>query len=283
MQKLNFIQPQHSDIAFTQHVFSDGQPHLKMDVGTINIEQPCMIITRLSQPADLLLLLYAQQALRHAGVEKISVGISYLMAARMDRVMNSGEPFSLKVVAGILNAARFHRITVFDPHSSVSLALLDNAFSIDTTQFVGDVLTHFFARHPEMAAKDCCLVAPDAGALKKVYALALAHGNLEVVTCSKERNPENGALSGFKVFADSLVGKTCIIADDICDGGGTFTGIAAELRKLGASQVILAVSHGIFSKGFGLMHVDAIYTTNSYQEFSELPAQVTVFPVLNYF
>ena len=38
--------------------------------------------------------------------EKIELQISYLLAARMDRVMTDGEPFTLKVIAGMLNTAK---------------------------------------------------------------------------------------------------------------------------------------------------------------------------------
>jgi ribose-phosphate pyrophosphokinase len=282
MQTLNLLSAKHSSIQYAQHQFSDGQPHLKIDTTTLIHSQACVIYTRLAQPSDLLLLLYAANALRYAGIERIAVAVSYLMAARMDRVMTYGEPFSLKVIASILNAAQFSRILVFDPHSTVSLAVLDNAFAIDNAKFVGDALVHYLDTQKEVTINQCCLVAPDAGALKKVYATAAKFNNMQVVTCSKQRNPEDGTLSGFKVFADNLNGMHCIITDDICDGGGTFIGIATELKKLGAEKVVLVVSHGIFSKGYQLLNVDAVYTTNSFKEFDALPENCTVFPVLEY-
>ena len=51
------------------------------------------------------------------------------------------------------------------------------------------------------------------------------------------------------MLSDDLAGRPCIIVDDICDGGGTFLGLAAELKKLNAGALILAVTHGLFTKG----------------------------------
>jgi len=52
------------------------------------------------------------------------------------------------------------------------------------------------------------------------------------------------------------------------DEGGTFVGTAKMLKEKGAKKVVLIVSHGIFSKGTSLEHVDEIYTTDSYQRIA---------------
>ena len=62
-----------------------------------------------------------------------------------------------------------------------------------------------------------------------------------------------------------------VIVDDLCDGGGTFIGIAKDLRERGARRVFLIVTHAIFSKGLepfrGLL--DRVYCTNSFANFSD--------------
>ena len=88
---------------------------------------------------------------------------------------------------------------------------------------------------------------------------------MPVVECSKSRDVKTGQLSGFKVYADDLGGADCIIVDDICDAGGTFMGLAMELKKKNAGKLYLAVSHGIFSKGIDDLtkYFDKIFTTDS--------------------
>ena len=60
-----------------------------------------------------------------------------------------------------------------------------------------------------------------------------------------------------------------LIVDDLCDGGGTFLGIANQAE--GTVPLGLYITHGIFSKGFGELgkHFSKIYTTNSYYERDE--------------
>ena len=283
MKRLNLISAEKSDIKYTKLVFPDGQPHIKIDVSSFAAgETTCKIISRISSANDLLLLLFAKNTLDYNGFEKIELYISYLMTARMDRVMMPGEPFSLKVTASLMNNAGFSKIKIFDPHSEVSTALLDKSYAIDNISFVKDVLQLYKQKNTDADESQFCIVSPDAGALKKIYKVAASLNNINVVECMKNRDLHTGALSGFKVFAETLSGKTCFIIDDICDGGGTFIGVANELRKLGAVNIILIVSHGIFSKGLSLQNVDEIYCTNSYKEIAEDDANITVMDVLKY-
>jgi ribose-phosphate pyrophosphokinase len=283
MRTVNLIDNKRSDIQYSIVTFPDGQPNIKLDTSSLGDDKNrCRIITRISNPSDLLLALFAKNVLSYEGFEKVELYISYLLTARMDRMMTSGEPFSLKVVANIINGAGFSKIKIFDPHSEVSTALLDNSYAISNISFVADALKDYQAKSSAEKATDLCIVSPDAGALKKIYKVAEALGNMDVVECMKNRDVKTGQLSGFKVFAETLEGKTCFIVDDICDGGGTFVGVATELRKLNAKKIVLIVSHGIFSKGLLLQNVDEIYCTDSYRQIKEDDAHITVLDVLQY-
>lgn len=282
MVTLNLIHPEASDIKFSILTFPDGQPHIKLDNLPEGNYAHCRILTRLSSPSDLLLALFANNALKYMGVEKIELHISYLIAARMDRVMTNGEPFSLKVIAQLLNTADFDKVKIFDPHSEVSTALIESSYPVTNKKFAADVLNDIIDKNAGTTKENISLVAPDAGALKKIYNVAEYIGGIDVVECSKERDVATGKLSGFKVYDEHLEGRTCLILDDILDGGGTFAGIAGELIKKGVGKIFVAVSHGIFSKGYELPYVHAIYTTNSFREFSDTPDKITVYGVEAY-
>jgi ribose-phosphate pyrophosphokinase len=94
------------------------------------------------------------------------------------------------------------------------------------------------------------------------------NGQMNTVFCSKKRDPLTGHLSGFEIKNynpnPNADGQDLLIVDDICDGGGTFVGLAKELRKAGAKKVYLYVTHGIFSKGLPLEGIDRVFTTDSY-------------------
>lgn len=280
MQTLNFIYPERSSIRFERFVFPDGQPHLRLDLATVNQdESSCRVICRIANPSDLLIVLFAKNALEELGIAEVELEIAYLMAARMDRLMNEGEAFSLRVVATMLNTANFKKVTIFDPHSDVSTALIQRSKAITNIEFVRKVLNDAVSRFPTMLTKGYCLVSPDAGALKKIYQVAKALGAEQVVECIKHRDVRTGKLSGFKVLEDDLQEKTCFIVDDLCDGGATFIGLAKELKARNAGDILLVVSHGIFSKGFHLEGIQHSYTTNSFQDFT---AEVEGLTVLEY-
>lgn len=262
MKTINLIDIKYSEIKYETLTFSDGQPHLRISQP---LDKEVKIITRLSLPADLLRLLYTTDALRRMGVVHIELMISYLMAARMDRVMNEGEPLSLKVICNIINSINYQKVTVFDPHSDVSSTLIDNCTVITNHKIVELSLQHY-NEGSIYGKEEVYLIAPDSGALKKIYKLAAHIGTTNVIECGKKRDTLTGKLSGFIAHIDDLNGKDCFIVDDICDGGGTFTGLADVLRMKQARSVNLIVSHGIFSKGYDLKGIDKIYTTNSFKE-----------------
>jgi len=283
MTTLDLIHADKSSVKYSVVTFPDSQPHIKIDTASLGDDRSvCRIITRISSPSDLLMALFAKNVLSYEGFEKVELYISYLLTARMDRVMTGGEPFSLKVMAGIINSAGFSKIKIFDPHSEVTTALLENSYAVTNSAFVADALKDYQAKTNSSDTANFCIVSPDAGALKKIYKVAEALNGMQVVECMKNRDVKTGKLSGFKVFAESLTGKTCFIIDDICDGGGTFIGVAEELRKLNAAKVILIISHGIFSKGLSLQNVDEIYCTNSYKEIQEDDTHITVMDVEKY-
>src|SRR5579871_3184681 len=278
MKSCNLIYPDKSDIPYRSMVFPDGQPHLKLDMQQadgIDRQTPLRILTRLNNANDLLLALFAKNTLDYLEFQHVELHVSYLLAARMDRVMLDGEPFSLKVIAAMLNQAGFKKIKIFDPHSEVSTALIDRSYAVTNHAFVAKALTDYARTHSGEAP---VLVSPDAGALKKIHKLAQHLGIENIVECMKERDVRTGALTHFKAMTDGLHGQTCFIVDDICDGGGTFAGTAKMLKEKGAGKVNLIVSHGIFSRGPVIEHIDEIYTTDSYKKVEG----VNCLPIGNY-
>lgn len=253
-------------IQFEQFTFSGGEPHIKITDDLSEIEE-VTVTHRIKSFNDFGLLLLAVDALKRMSVDKINVFIPYFPAARQDRVMVTGEPLSVKVFADILNGLDLNRVTVYDAHSEVTSAVLNNCEVIDNHSFIESVITNL--------SQDTILISPDGGALKKIYKVAEHLQNYEVVEGSKIRDVKTRKLSGFKVYADDLQGRDCLVVDDICDGGGTFLGLAKELKAKNAGRLYLAVSHGIFSKGVEILkeYYDGVFSTNS---FGDSPRRTSV-------
>ncbi|WP_109436653.1 ribose-phosphate diphosphokinase [Aquimarina sp. AU119] len=253
--------PYGKSIEFEAFVFNGGEPHIK--ILEQNIEDSVTITHRINSFNDLGLLMIATDALRRMGIKVINVCIPYFPAARQDRVMVSGESLSVKVYADIINAQQYDQVTVFDPHSEVTPALINNVKVIENYEFVKQCLKHI--------KEEVILVSPDGGALKKIYKVSEFLGGIEVIECSKKRDVKTGQLSGFRVYEEDLKGKHCVIVDDICDGGGTFLGLAKALQEKNAGTLSLIISHGIFSKGIEELSqcFETIFTTNSFRDIEE--------------
>jgi ribose-phosphate pyrophosphokinase len=255
------------EIEFQSFTFSGGEPHIKI-ASKINANVSVTITHRINSFNDLGLLCIAVDALKRMNVKEINAFIPYFPAARQDRVMIPGEALSVKVYADIINSLNLNKIQVFDPHSEVTSALLNNCEVITNYNFIQQVI--------KKTGKEVILISPDGGALKKIYKVSEYLGGIEVIECSKSRDVKTGKLTGFKVYSEDLEGKNCLIVDDICDGGGTFIGLAEELKSKNAGNLYLAVSHGIFSKGFNELNsvFERIITTNSFNDFVEEKVEV---------
>ncbi|TBO43933.1 ribose-phosphate diphosphokinase [Pedobacter kyonggii] len=246
-------------IEYKSFLFAGGEPHIKIS-NNFDVAAPVTITQRINSFNDLGMICITVDALRRMGVKEIEFFIPYFPAARQDRVMIPGEPLSVKVYTDIINAMALASITVFDPHSEVTPALLNNCVTVSNHEFIKQVIVNI--------GTEVKLISPDGGALKKIYKVSEFLGGAEVVECSKSRDVKTGKLSGFKVYADDLAGADCLIVDDICDGGGTFIGLAEALKAKNAGKLYLAISHGIFSKGFGELgkYFEQIFTTDSIKE-----------------
>ena len=246
-------------IEYKSFLFAGGEPHIKISTN-FDVAAPVTITQRINSFNDLGMICITVDALRRMGVKEIELFIPYFPAARQDRVMIPGEPLSVKVYADIINAMALASVTVFDPHSEVTPALLNNCVTVSNHEFIKQVIANI--------GTDVKLISPDGGALKKIYKVSEFLGGAEVVECSKSRDVKTGKLSGFKVYAEDLAGTDCLIVDDICDGGGTFIGLAESLKAKNAGKLYLAISHGIFSKGFDELgkYFEQIFTTDSIKE-----------------
>ena len=266
----NFIPLAYPEIEFETFKFSGGEVHVKLNnkIEYSTIEHVVMS-HRVRNTDDLMLIMLAHDALKIKGVKNMSLCIPYLPYARQDRLCDSGESFSLKIFTNLINSMNFETVWILDPHSFVTPALINNCRVINNDMLVMNTLLEITNGQP------IHIISPDSGANKKIHEVvskinpALFSG---VIACDKIRDTKTGALTGFKVFADDLEKQDCLIVDDICDGGGTFNGLATELKNKNAGDLYLYVSHGIFSKGFEDLQKNfkKIYTTNSFQDIPNL-------------
>lgn len=253
-------------IPFTKLTFSGGEEHIKIDPLFVDSNDHVMIVNNITSSQEVMSTLMATNALRGFGIKKIDLFTPYFPYARQDRKMIQGEPFSLKVMADLINLQKYDTVHVLDQHSDVTSALVDNINLIDTTKFVKTCWNRIVMDNPKT---DLCIVSPDAGAEKKVWKIAKTVEVNNVILGSKHRDVTNGNIKETIIIGDVKY-KGCVIFDDIIDGGATFIKMEQLLREKGASKVFLVASHGIFSKGFDVLKMfDKIYITDSFRMVNE--------------
>lgn len=223
-----------------------------------------IVIEAQIQDSEMLIaLLLLVDALRRRFTDTYELGLllPYVPYARQDRVCNKGESLTSKVFCSMINSCEFDRVVILDPHSEVVSALLNNVAVVEQA----DTLLHSEDLSFALHHSGLTLVAPDYGSTKKVEKVAQRFGHTEVIQGTKHRDLKTGALSGFG-FYGNVEGKDLLIIDDICDGGGTFVGLAKELKAAGCGKISLYVTHGIFSRGVENLldnGIDTVYTTDS--------------------
>ena len=260
-------------VQFESFTFSGGEPHIKIISDLAGVHE-VTITSRIQSFNDFGLLLVSVDALRRMNIKTINLFIPYFPGARQDRVMVQGEALTVKVYADILNSLNLNKVTIFDPHSEVTPALINNCQVLDNHKFISRVLSEIDS--------EVLLISPDGGALKKIYKVSSFLGGKPVIECSKIRNVKNGKLEGFKVYEDDLRGQDCLIVDDICDGGLTFVGLAQELKYKNAGNLYLAISHGIFNKEFEDLNTvfTTIFTTDSFKTIDGEVQQIKLREIL---
>jgi len=244
-------------------IFPDGQPHI--NIHNITEADEVKVVCSITDTSKLLQLLETANALDNLFAKKKVLVIPYLMGARYDRLMQTGDSIDLKVVSNLVNSCGFEKVYLYDVHSEVSLLLINNAIGITNENLV-----------KAYNMPDAVLICPDAGASKKVGKYFGWNSNIkDIVYCSKNRDLATGSLTLEVLEPDVCTNRNCVIIDDICDGGGTFLAIAEKIQP---AHLTLIVTHGIFSKGFDELHkyFQQIIVSNSLYKTYDSPIVTTL-------
>lgn len=209
---------------------------------------------------------------RHYGTYNATLKMLYCPHARMDRVKNDTDVFTLKYFCEVINSLDFSRVEILDPHSNVAPALLNNVEILSPYHYIEKAIK----KHSENGERDFALYFPDAGAMKRYtefnFFYPYAYGN-------KKRDWNTGVILDAEIIGvENIIGKDVLIIDDICCKGTTFYYSAKKLLELGAKSVSLYVTHceNAIKDGqiFDSDLIQNIYTTNSIKHCEEVKNKV---------
>jgi ribose-phosphate pyrophosphokinase len=127
---------------FTFFKFHGGEVQIKLSLKDNNAIDQFIIFSRLADSDAIMRVLLTKNAIENYCRENditckhLFLVAPYLPYARQDRICSVGEAHSLKVVASLINNAKFDRVYVFDVHSDVSLALIDNVVNMSANTMI---------------------------------------------------------------------------------------------------------------------------------------------------
>lgn len=180
--------------------------------------------------------------------------VPFLPYGRQDKDVTNDSTFALWPIYKVLKTM-FDEIITYDAHNPLTGFGLYRSYSPEA---------HFLDVFDSI--RDDLIVFPDKGAFARyehIFPVA-AHS----VVGDKVRDQATGKITGLTLNGHTglIAERRCIIFDDICDGGMTFIKMAEKLKEHGAKRIELCVSHGIFSRGTGVLFnagIEKIHTTNS--------------------
>ena len=219
--------------------FSDGEIYVEINE---NIRgNSIFLIQSISSPANdnLMELLLCIDALKRSSAKNITAVIPYFGYARQDRKVVPRTSISAKLVSNLITKAGADRVVTVDLHAGQ----IQGFFDIPVDNLFA---TPIFARHAKkkIKSKNLICVAPDVGGTERARALGkLLNVGLAIVD---KRRPKPGQSQVMNIIGD-VKGKTCIIVDDIIDSGGTIVNAVEALKKSGANEVYVFITHAVLS------------------------------------
>lgn len=191
---------------------------------------------------------------------KCRLTIGYMPYSRMDRTENRAV-FTLKHLCRLINTMNFQEVCIYEPHSDVSVALLDRVRVIDMSV----ILARKVLDNISKSSEPVYLVYPDAGAARR-YSRQIKYD--KVLVANKEIDFKTGYITKLEINGEVKEEKfKAVIIDDLCSKGGTAMLTGSRLRAMGADEIYLVVTHceDTIFKG-DILKTDLIkevYTTDS--------------------
>lgn len=181
-------------------------------------------------------------ALKRASAKRITVIMPYYPYGRQDKKHRGREPISARLVADLFKTAGADRLVSVDLHTAQIQGFFDGP--VDHLWAMPLLADHIRDKY---ADRDITVVSPDSGRTKLAEKWADTLGGAPIAFIHKTRDP----LRPNEVVSNRVVGnvkdRLCIVIDDMVDTGGTIAGAVKQLLDEGASDVVIAATHGILS------------------------------------
>jgi ribose-phosphate pyrophosphokinase len=180
-------------------------------------------------------------AAKRASAKRITVVAPFYPYARQDKKGRGREPISARLIADLFKAAGADRIMSVDLHAAQIQGFFDGP--VDHLFAMPVLLEHFRA---QLDPSTLTVVSPDMGRVRVADIWSDKLG-APLAIIHKRRDPKIANQVTVHEIVGEVDGRTCLIVDDIIDTGRTIVKAAEALKAHGATRVVVAATHAVFS------------------------------------
>jgi ribose-phosphate pyrophosphokinase len=230
----------------TSNKFADGEIQVMIEEsargGDIFIIQPTCKPTN----DNLIELFILLDAFRRASASRMTVVMPYYGYARQDKKVKPREPITARLIADIMEGCGVSRVVSLDLHAEQ----IQGFFSVPVDHlYGGPILADYFIKNGFQSQDDLVVVSPDVAGVTRARALAERLGCPFAVIA--KRRPAPNEVEVVELVGD-IVGRRCLMIDDMIDTGGTIVVGAEALMKRGAREVVACCTHPVLSRDAAL-------------------------------
>jgi ribose-phosphate pyrophosphokinase len=217
--------------------FADGEIFVRIDRNARG--RDVFIVQSTTAPADNMMeLLLLIDAAKRASAARVTAVVPYFGYGRQDRKDQPRVAIGAKLAANLITAAGADRVVSIDFHQHQIQGFFD--IPVDHL-YAAPVLTKYFR---DLELPDLVVVAPDVGSAKMARGFAKRlSASLAIID---KRRPTANVAEVLHVVGD-VDGKTCLLADDMVDTGGTLANAVVALKDRGARAVYACATHALLS------------------------------------
>lgn len=212
--------------------YNDGT--LRLDLAPRSCFSGCVIAWLYESDVEMSYLFFVVNHLRdHYEVSRLILEMPYVPHSRQDRIKENSEVFTLKYFCDFINSLHFGQVRIFDPHSDVAPALLNNV-RINKPQWE---ISKLLSMYP-----NATLFFSDNGAVKRYKDVI---GDTYYAFGVKEREWSTQKINSLQIIGAKhmIAGHDILIIDDIISRGSTIYLASKQLKELGAANIYVWASH----------------------------------------
>ncbi len=226
----------------TRREFANGELFIRPNESVRGTD--AFVVQAFTQPINQWVMetLILVDALKRASAKRITVVAPFYPYARQDKKHRGREPISARLIADLFKTAGADRLMAVDLHT----AQIQGFFDGPVDHLFALPLLSGYVRE-KYGDQDLVVVSPDTGRVRTAEQWADELGGRDIAFVHKTRNIDAANQIVANRVVGEVEGRCCLLIDDMIDTGGSITKAADLLFASGATDVVIAATHGVFS------------------------------------